>query len=171
MTMTNTELAEFFAHSIELESEARDRYEELADSMAQHHSDEVAQFFRRMAQEASQHLAEVTELAQGLELPELKVWEFEWPDAEPPETASYEAMHYRMSLRQAMLLAQENERAAERYYRQMSVNSDDSETTQIAAQFADDELSHTAALEHLLQELPENGANILEEDDDPHMPE
>jgi rubrerythrin len=169
--MAYTKLAEFFAHSLELESEARDRYEELADSMAQHHSDQVAQFFQRMAQEASQHLAEVTELAKDLQLPELKAWEFEWPEAEPPETASYEAMHYRMSLRQAMQLALENERAAERYYRQVAINSDDSETTQIAGQFADDELSHAAALERLMEELPENGANIWEEDDEPHMPE
>jgi rubrerythrin len=169
--MAYTKLAEFFAHSLELESEARDRYEELADSMAQHHSDEVAQFFRRMAQEASQHLAEVTALAKGLELPELKVWEFDWPEAEPPETASYEAIHYRMSLRQAMLLALENERAAERYYRQVADNSPDNETVQIARQFADDEVSHAAALERLLQELPETGDNIREEDDDPHMPE
>jgi rubrerythrin len=169
--MAYTKLAEFFAHSLELESEARDRYEELADSMAQHHSDEVALFFRRMAQEASQHLAEVTELAKGLKLPELKVWEFDWPEAEPPETASYEAIHYRMSLRQAMLLALENERAAERYYRQMADNSPDNETVQIARQFADDEVSHAAALERLLQELPETGENIREEDDDPHMPE
>jgi rubrerythrin len=171
MTMAYTKLAEFFAHSLELESEARDRYEELADSMAQHHSDQVAQFFQRMAQEASQHLAEVTDLAKDLELPQLKAWEFEWPEAEPPETASYEAMHYRMSLRQAMLLALENERAAERYYRHVADNSGDDETAQIAGQFADDELSHAAALERLLQELPENGANIREEDDDPHMPE
>jgi rubrerythrin len=171
MTMAYTKLAEFFAHSLELESEARDRYEELADSMAQHHSDQVAQFFQRMAREASQHLAEVTELAKGLELPELKAWEFDWPEAEPPETASYEAMHYRMSLRQAMLLALENERAAERYYRQAADDSSDSETAQIAGQFADEELLHAAALERLLQSLPENGANILEEDDDPHMPE
>ncbi len=28
-----------------------------------------------------------------------------------------------------------------------------------------------AALERLMEELPENRANIWEEDDDPHMPE
>ena len=59
MTMANQELAEFLAHSVELESEAMERYEELADAMALHHNDQVAQFFLRMAREAGQHLAEV----------------------------------------------------------------------------------------------------------------
>ena len=169
--MADTELAEFLAHSLELEAEARERYAELADQMAQHHNDAVAQFFSRMAEEASQHLAEMAELSKGMALPELKAWEFNWPEAESPETASYEAMHYRMSLRQAMVLALGNERAAEQYYRQVADNSDDDETTRTAARFADEELSHSAALERMLQELPENGANIREEDDDPHMPE
>lgn len=169
--MTNNELADFFAHSIELESEAGERYEELADSMAAHHNEPVAQFFLGMAREASHHLAEVSTLAKGLTLPELKAWEFTWPEAEPPETASYEALHYRMSLRQAMSLALENERAAENYYRGIADTTGDDDTALIAGQFADEELSHAQALERLLRELPENDVHIREEDDDPHMPE
>jgi rubrerythrin len=171
MTMANNELTDFLAHSIELESEAGERYVELADSMTAHHNEPVAQFFLDMALEASHHLAEVTMLAKDLTLPELKAWEFTWPEAEPPETASYEALHYRMSLRQAMSLALENERAAESYYRGVAGNTGDEETARIARQFADEELSHAAGLEKLLRELPENGAHIREEDDDPHMPE
>jgi rubrerythrin len=171
MTMTNSELAAFFAHSIELESEAGERYGELADSMAAHHNAPVAQFFLDMAQEASHHLAEVTTLAKDLALPELKAWEFKWPEAEPPETTSYEALHYSMSLRKAISLALEKERAAENYYRGVAGNTGDEQTARIAGQFADEELSHAAQLEKLLRELPGNGAYIREEDDDPHMPE
>ncbi|RLA48956.1 MAG: rubrerythrin [Gammaproteobacteria bacterium] len=169
--MANKELAEFLAHSVELESEAKERYEELADAMAQHHNDQVAQFFLRMAQEVSHHLAEVSGLAKGMELPQLRAWEFNWPETESPEAASYEALHYRMSLRQAMTLALESERAAESYYRQVADGSDDAETVRIAGQFADEERSHAAELECMLLELPENGANLREDDDEPHMPE
>lgn len=169
--MSNSELAAFLAHSIELESEAGERYEELASSMATHNNEPVAQFFQQMAREASHHLAEVAALATDLTLPEFKAWEFTWPQAEPPETASYEALHYRMSLRQAISLALENERAAESYYRSAAGSAVDKETARIATQFADEELSHAAALEKLLQDLPQQSANIQEEDDDPHMPE
>jgi rubrerythrin len=171
MNMTNNALAEFLAHSVELESEARERYTELADAMTGHHNREVASFFRRMAREAQQHLAEVDELAQGMVLPQLKAWEFNWPEAEPPETASYEAMHYRMSLREAMTLALANERAAESYYRGFAASCDDSETARIAGLFADEESSHAAELELLLSQLPPGAAPTREEDDEPHMPE
>lgn len=169
--MTNQQLAEFFAHSVELESEARDRYEELAESMETHHNKDVAAFFNRMAAEASHHLQEVAELSEGLELPNLKAWDFDWPEAEPPETASYEAVHYRMSLREAMLLALANERAAESFYRGVAESTDDSDTTAVATRFADEELSHAAELERLIGELPENGDYLRVEDDEPNMPE
>ena len=169
--MVTTELASFLAHSLELESEARERYTELAESMSQHHSREVAQFFQRMAHEAGQHLAEVASLAQGMTLPELSAWEFNWPAAEAPETVSYEAVHYRMSLRQAMQLALANERAAQAYYSAIADSSSDGEVTRLASLFAQEELSHAAALEGLLQAQPEHSAHVLEEDDDPHMPE
>ncbi len=169
--MANQTLAEFLAHSVELEAEARDRYEELAESMETHHNREVAAFFRRMAGEASHHLREVAELAEDLELPDLKAWDFDWPDAEPPETASYEAVHYRMSLREAMTLALANERAAESFYRGFADRTEDSETKGVATRFADEELSHAAELERLLGQLPPNGDYLRVEDDEPNMPE
>jgi rubrerythrin len=169
--MVKQALATFLAHSIELESEAGERYAELADSMAQHHNNEVAQFFERMAREAQQHLGEVAELASNMTLPNYKPWEYQWPGAEPPETASYEALHYRMSLRQAMILALDNERAAEAFYRQVADKSVDEEMAGIARRFADEELSHAAELERMLQALPPGSAQSHEEDDDPHMPE
>lgn len=169
--MANKQLADFLAHSLELESEARERYLELADSLAVHHNWSVAEFFRRMAHEAQLHLSEVTQLAAGLQLPQLKAWEFQWPDEEAPESASYEAVQYRMSLRQAIGLALANERAAERYYRQVANDSSDPETARIAAQFADEETQHAAALLQKLEQLPDNEPLLHLDDDAPHMPE
>lgn len=169
--MTSQALASFLAHSVELESEAGERYGELADIMEAHRNLPVADFFRRMEREAAQHLAEVAGLAGDTPLPRLTAWEFDWPEAEPPETASYEAVHYRMSLRQAAELALANEQAAEAYYREFASSSDDQETRRIAMLFADEESEHTAALLRMLAELPENGAHLREEDDEPHMPE
>ena len=169
--MSNTHLAEFLAHSVELESEARERYLELAESMQAHNNTEVAEFFSRMAEESRLHLEEVAEIAEGREIPDLKAWEFDWPDEEAPETASYEAVHYRMSLRQAMLLALDNERAAEKFYSSFATTSPDEETRRLAAQFSAEEASHGAQLVRLLGKLPPDTALHLEEDDDPAMPE
>ncbi len=169
--MANAHLMRFLAHSVELESEAHERYLELADVMTGHHNQPVADFFSRMATEADLHLAEVSKLAAGMALPQLKAWEFDWPEAEPPETASYEALHYRMSLRQAITLALGHERAAEQFYRKAAESSSDSETTRIASDFADEENSHAAELERMFAAALENGAHRREGDDAPHMPE
>jgi rubrerythrin len=170
-TATDSELANFLAHSLELESEARERYGELAESMDVHHNRPVADFFRRMAAEAEHHLREVAALAGHMTLPQLKAWEFDWPDAEPPETASYEALHYRMSLRQAMQLALANEHAAERYYRAFANRTGDAGTAAVANRFADEEGGHAAELERLMAALPATAMHQREEDDEPHMPE
>jgi rubrerythrin len=164
-------LADFLAHSLELESEAQARYEELAEAMAAHHNLPVANFFRRMAAESERHQQEVAELAAGVALPELHAWDFDWPDAEPPETVSYEALHYRMNLHQAMQLALANEYSAQRYYRRFADTSDDAPTAALAARFADEEQGHAEELERLLAALPAEASEARDDDDDPHMPE
>ena len=169
--MSNEQLGEFLAHSVELESEARERYLELSQAMAEHNNDEVAEFFGRMADESRLHLEEVAEIAEKHDLPDLKAWEFDWPEQESPEAASYEAVHYRMTLRQAMLLALENERAAEKFYRSFAESSDDEETRRLAAMFSAEEASHAAQLVKLLGKLPPDPEHPREEDDAPHMPE
>jgi len=169
--MFNSELADFLAHSIELEAEARERYRELAESMAAHNNTEVAAFFEAMAVEASKHLAEVEGMVGSMALPEFKPWEYNWPNSEAPETASYEALHYRMSLRQAMQLALENERAAENYYRLVAETARDDKTAALAREFAEEELSHSRALEKQIATLGEEPEFRREEDDAPNMPE
>ena len=169
--MFNSAKADFLAHSVELEAEARQRYRELADVMAAHNNPEVAAFFRAMADEASQHLAEVERLVGDMSLPRHKAWEFNWPAAEAPETTSYEALHYRMSLRQAMVLALENERAAESYYREVAAATSDPETAALAREFAQEEASHAGALEKRIDNLSGMSAHHREDDDPPHTPE
>ncbi|RLQ23311.1 rubrerythrin [Seongchinamella sediminis] len=169
--MSKQHLGEFLAHSVELESEARERYIELSEAMAEHKNEPVAAFFARMADESRLHLDEVAEIAAQYELPDLKAWEYVWPEEESPEALSYEAAHYRMTLRQAMLLALDNERAAERFYRSFAESSEDEETRRLASQFAAEEASHAAHLVKLLGKLPADPAHPLEEDDAPHMPE
>ena len=169
--MSENALLLFLAYSRELERESGERYTELAASLAAHHNSEVASFFEDMAQQANEHLAEVLRLSSGRELPTLDPWDFQWPEAEPPESTSYEAMHYRMSLREAIDLALSNERAAEQFYREHGERSDDAEVQNIAAQFAAEEAEHARALEARLAELDDKREHTREDDDPPHMPE
>jgi len=169
--MSDDALLTFLAHSRELERESEERYQEMAASMAAHHNREVAGFLADMATQAGEHLSEVLQLSTGRDLPALDAWDFKWPDAEPPETTSYEALHYRMTLREAMELALGNEVAAERFYRQYGESSDDTEVRRLAAQFADEEAGHAEALRRLLSRESEKRYHARVDDDPPHMPE
>ncbi|MAA88407.1 MAG: rubrerythrin [Haliea sp.] len=168
--MLHNELALFLAHSLALESEARERYLELSESLAAHHNGDAAAFFQRMAREAEQHMEEVAELAADQALPQLQPWDYTWPGPEAPESASYEALHYRMSLGEAMHLALGKERDAAAYYRQAANASLDAETRRVAAGFAAEEERHAAALEAMIAELDEPGEHHRLDEDDPHLP-
>lgn len=171
MTDEGAPLEQFLAHSVALESEAGERYRELEATMRSHNNTEVADFFQRMGDEADSHLGEIEGYTAGRQLPAIPAWELDWPEAEPPETTSYEAVHYRMSLSEAIRLALANERAAKDYYAQVAAQTADSETATLAAAFAAEEAEHEAALVEMLQCLPSAPALHRLEDDEPHMPE
>jgi rubrerythrin len=163
----------FLAHTVALEEEAMTRYRELADAMETHNNPEVAAFFLRMSEESAKHLAEVQAFSEGEALPNLAAWEFDWP-GEAPESASYEALHYRMDLRGAIELALGNERAAEAFYRQAAAdaaNTNDTNTAALARQFAEEEDEHARRLERRLDALPPSAAWHREDDDPAHVPE
>lgn len=148
--MGNTSLAQFLALSIEMETEARERYLELAEAMGNCGNGEVAQFFSRMAEESSLHLQEVQELAGGMALD----IGGGFAEGEGPETTDRDAVVPAITLRQAMLLALDNERAAEKFYASFAETSKDAETRQVAARFAAEEATHGAQLAAKLSKLP-----------------
>jgi rubrerythrin len=164
-------LLTFLAYSRELERESGERYSELAATMAMHHNRDVAEFFEEMARQAGEHLSEVLQISAGRDLPALEPWDFHWPADEPPESTSYEALHYRMSLHEAMTLALGNEKAAERFYRQYGEGSEDAQVQRLAAQFAEEEAGHARALERLVTTASDPRDHAREDDDPPHMPE
>lgn len=160
----------FLAHAVALEEEAMTRYGELAETMATHNNPEVAAFFSRMSNESARHLAEVRELAGEQTLPTLAAWDFDWP-GEAPESASYEALHYRMDLRSAIALAIDNESAAEAFYRQAAARAGDADTAALALGFAEEEADHARQLRELLETTPMPPLNVREDDDPAHIPE
>ncbi|MDJ0878431.1 MAG: ferritin family protein [Halieaceae bacterium] len=166
----SAELQRFLAHAVELEEEAMTRYQELAEALRAHNNLMVAEFFESMAEEAAKHLAEVREAATDDALPRLAPWEFDWP-AEAPESASYEAVHYRMDLRQALELALANERSAGAFYAEFAAATDDEATARLAASYADEEAEHARRLQERLNELPPTSPSQFEDDDPAHSPE
>jgi rubrerythrin len=145
-------LPEFLAHAIALEDEAADRYLELADMMEAHRNDEVSALFRDMVRFSQMHRDAIQARVGAVELPRLKSWEYRWRT--PPEVGGDEAFDYMLEPFHALKYARGNEVRAMEYYRTVSDESKDAEVRRLAAEFANEEAEHVAALDKWLARTP-----------------
>ena len=85
-TIGSTE--ELLAYSMAIETEAVERYNDLADQMEIHHNNEVADLFRKLAKIEGLHIENVSQASAGKQLPGILAWQYEWEDGESPEGGS-----------------------------------------------------------------------------------
>jgi rubrerythrin len=160
-------LAEFLAHAVALEHEAAERYLELADMMEAHRNDAVAAIFRDMNRFSLMHHDEVKARVGYLEVPKLKSWQYRWTT--PPEMGGDEAFDYMLEPYNALRYARENEERAMAYYRSVADADGDPEVRRMAAEFADEEAEHVAALDKWIAQTP-RPAMAWDADPDPVRP-
>ena len=67
---------ELIAYTCALESEAADRYQELADQMEVHNNPEVAELFRKLSALSDQLKAHFMNSSEGMELPRVAPWDY-----------------------------------------------------------------------------------------------
>ncbi|MBI2236840.1 MAG: ferritin family protein [Magnetospirillum sp.] len=161
-----TKVATFLAHSIAMENEAAERYDELASVMEVHNNPEVAVLFHQMAEFSRRHTASVKSRAVGYQLPQLKSWEYRWNTPEPPEVGVTDATHYMMTPYHALEFALANERRGHDFYAREAAGSDDSEVRRLATEMAEEEAEHVEELEAWIARTPKP-ATDWKEDPDP----
>ena len=150
-----TKVALFLAHSIALEVEAGDRYDELADVMEVHNNPDVAGLFRQMSDFSRKHAASVQDRATAFEpRPRLKSWEYRWNAPEPPEVGDFSGTHYLMTPYHALQFALANERRGWEFYNRAAADSPDAEVRHLARTFADEEAEHVRELEDWVRRMP-----------------
>lgn len=163
-----TDVGLFLAHALELEMEAAERYDELADSMTAHNNPEVAKLFHELAGYSRRHMDEVKRIAADFgPIPKVAPWEFNWGNtAESPEAASWEGAHYLMKAHHALKLALMGEIQGNKYYEGVAGETKDPEVARLAREFAEEEAGHVALVQKWLERypLPKEG---WDEDPDP----
>lgn len=159
----------FLAHAVELESEAAERYDELADSMETHNNLEVAELFRKLAGYSRQHRDEVKGVAADFgSLPAVAPWEFQWDSTpESPEAAAFENAHYLMTAHHALKMALACETQGQRYYAAVAAETTDPAVAKVAREFADEEGGHVELVRKWLERYPAPPEGW---DDDPDPP-
>jgi rubrerythrin len=161
-------LPELLAHALAMETEAAERYGELADQMEIHRKTAVAAIFRRLEKAEKEHLGDLAELCSKFELPHIAPWDYKWSHAESPEAIAFTQVNYQLSVRQAILLAFEHERRAAEFYARIALNATDTEVRKLARQFAEEEQQHIGWLEAWLAECGPGDA-LASEDPDPPL--
>lgn len=161
------EIPTFLAHAIALETEAAERYDELAAAMAAHNNPEVAELFRRMRDFSRRHAQSVSRRARGHGLPALKSWEYRWNAPEAPENAPHAGTHYLMTAWHALTFALDNERRGRDFYAQAAAETQDAELRALATEFASEEAEHVDTLETWLLRTPKPPAGWAADPDPP----
>ena len=160
-------MPDLLAHALAMESEACERYGQLADQMETCNNAPVASLFRRLENIERAHVQEIETLCKDFSLPRLAPWEYAWQNSESPETIDVGSVSYQMSPRDAVVLAIEHERRAAEFYHGVADASQDAEVKRVARQFASDELEHVRWLSNW---LTERGASAERGVDDPDPP-
>ncbi|WP_135078703.1 ferritin family protein [Terasakiella sp. SH-1] len=159
------------AHSITMETEAAERYREIADAMETHNNMEVADLFNLLAGYADKHGAEMQERAKGLDIPHIAPWDYVWEDNDSPEAADHFQTHYKMTPYHVLQMALKVEKGACAFYTQIAQNSSNPDVIAMAKEFAEEESEHVALLGEWEGRYPEPDKNWDEDLDPPMMHE
>ena len=158
---------ELLAYSLALETEAVERFTDLADQMETHHNYEVADLFRKLAIIEGKHIENVNRASAGKELPNLLAWEFEWDDGESPEGGSMEEAHYLMQPWHAIALAMHGEQRAVAFFQHVADSATDQKVVEMARGLVVEEQEHVELLRQWQQRFPRPDEDW---DDDPDPP-
>jgi len=165
-------VSEFLAHAIAMEDESAEHYEMLADSMEIHNNDEVASVFRKLMKYSEKHADEVHDLAEGMVLPNIAPWDYNWNCPDFPEGGDCsEMVNYLMTARQALDIAMHNEIRGRDFYAWVARESPDAEVRRLAGEMADEEQEHVDLLQTMLERKDLSSEPPLEDLDPPNMPE
>jgi rubrerythrin len=162
---------DLLAHAKAMETEALERYLDLAEQMEVHHNPEVAELFRKMARVERIHVEKILERVGDQDLPHIPPWEYKWSDDEAPESITVEDAHYLMTPHHALTLALRAERRAFDFYSRVVETAGPGEVLELARELMEEEREHIALIEEWLAKVPEPDDDWAEDPDPPLLQE
>jgi len=162
---------ELVAHSLAIETEAAERYEDLADQMEVHNNPEVAALFRKLAEIEGKHVAKVEDMGRGRTLPHIPPWEYKWGAGESPEAPQDAEVHYLMSPHQALVFALAGEERAAEFFARVAAEASDETVRAMARELHDEERQHVELVKRWMERYPPPESGWDEDPDPPVMPE
>src|SRR5208283_1407239 len=130
-----TNLADLFAVAYQIEADAVDRYELLADQMETHNNPELVTMFRDLARAEGIHRDEIRRLAGDIDVVTQAQRMAKWKQGESPETASLDDAHYLMTPWHALQLALDGEERALDFFKSVTATTKDPAVKKLADEF------------------------------------
>ena len=144
--------ADFKACAYALESEAAERYAELADQMEVHNNREVAALFRKMAEIEGKH---VDRVLAGKPRPAIAPSMSTWLGREGAESVAMEDLHYLITPHHALTLALKSEQNSVAMFEALASQALDPTVRRLAAEMAVEEREHVELIKTWLAKHPE----------------
>jgi rubrerythrin len=160
-------LNDLLAVAYQIEIDAVDRYNMLADQMETHNNPNLVKVFRDLARAENIHGEEIRRLAGDFDVvaDARKIARF--GGDESPEEADLASAHYMMTPWHALQLSLAGEKRALAYFTSIVETARDPKVKAMAAELVDEEAEHVNLVLRLLQRYPEPDASWAEDLDPP----
>ncbi len=164
-------LNDLLAVAYQIEIDAVDRYNMLADQMETHNNPELAAVFRDLARAEGIHGEEIRRLAGDFDVANhaLQIAKFRRSDS--PEEAELDSAHYLMTPWHALQLSLAGEKRALAYFTSIVETAKDPKVKTMAAELVEEEAEHVNLVNRLLLRYPQPSDTWADDLDPPVSPE
>jgi len=160
-------VADLFAVAFQIEADAVERYDLLADQMATHNNPELVAVFRDLSRAEAIHRDEIRRLAGDIDVVAHAHRMAKWKHGESPEAASLGDAHYLMTPWHALRLALAGEERALAFFKSVVESAKDPAIKKLADEFVEEEAEHVNLVHRLLRKYPRPAESWSNDPDPP----
>jgi rubrerythrin len=160
-------LNDLLAVAYQIEIDAVERYNDLADQMETHNNPELVKVFRDLARAEGIHGEEIRRLAGDFDVVNHALQIARFRKGESPEEAELESAHYMMTPWHALQLSLAGEKRALAYFTSIVETAKDPKVKAMAAELVEEEAEHVNLVNRLLRRYPEPSSSWAEDMDPP----
>ncbi len=157
---------DLLAIAYQIEVDAVDRYDLLADQMDVCNNNELAELFRKLSHIEGLHAKHILEQAGAEGLPDIDLISIEWEGGDSPEALDLSQVHYLMKPWHAVKLALAGEQRAQEFFEGLRDRVEGAELIALVEEFAEEEREHVEMMQAELAKYPEPKPG-WDEDPDP----
>ncbi len=162
-----TSLADLFAVAYQIEADAVERYDLLADQMATHNNPELMAVFRDLSRAEAIHRDEIRRLAGDIDVIAQAQRMAKWRLGESPEAASLSEAHYLMTPWHALQMALAAEHRALAFFKSVVETAKDPAIRKLADEFVEEEAEHVNLVHRLIRKYPKPADDWSSDPDPP----